>query len=227
MADGVPGLSTCCRSARRGPASRSPSRSARRADATCSSTVGRRRTSRRAGVRPHLTGGSGAEAATTYGVGNCCWRRSTPVPPGSWWARRQRHERRRCRPARRARRDRGPAARPGCGRTGRRHAVEHCRRSPSSWWPERRRQPADRALRRDQGSSGRRGHRRDRLPVVDGLLEELAAATDRRCRPREGPARPADWASRSSCSGPAASRAIDLVARALRLPERGPPPTWC
>ena len=61
----------------------------------------------------------------------------------------------------------------------------------------------------------------DRLPVVDGWLEELAAATDRRTALEKGAGRRRRPRLRAcSCSAPSAQPGIEVVAEAVRLPER-------
>ena len=191
----------------------------------------------RAGVRPAPDRAARAPSGPRrYGVGELLAGRGRHRGDhGRPRAGRQRHQRRRRRSARRAGRHRptarwtrasptsasvtrvdlGPARERVGGRAaGRRH---------------RRRQPAHRAVRRDQDVRPPEGHPRGATcPGVDGSLEGFARATDQRTSLEPGAGAAGGLGFALLLLGATREPGIELVADAVRLRRAGRArPTWC
>ena len=171
----------------------------------------------------HLTGGRDAERATTYGVGELRrGRTEPPAPAPSWsgWAAAA-----------------PTTAAPGCSpRSARPPTVPSTRASPGSpaspastsptsgrraGRGERRRQPADRPVRRHQDVRPAEGDPRG--AAAGGGRAARGARARRRAAdgPREGSRRRRrDWATRCCCSERDAQSGLELVAEATDLAAR-------
>ena len=189
----------------------------------------------RPGVRPAPDRRRAAgDAPRTYGVGELLVAAlDAGAAHGRGRARRQRHQRRRSRPARRPGRD-APTGRSTPARPGSPASPRSTSRPPgpgsaaSSWSPPR---DVDNPLTGLFGATKvfgpQKGIPEERLPAVDGVLEELAG----RRRPatlawRRAPAPPAAWASRCSCSAPPASPASSWSRTRSGCASGPGRPTW-